>query len=384
MNQAGHHIPFNKPYLTGYEQEHIQAVLNSKKLSGGGEYTERCQSFFENKFGYKKCLMTTSCTDALEMCGILLGLKHGDEVIVPSYTFVTSASAFALRGAKIVFVDSEENHPNLDVDNLETLITPNTKAIVIVHYGGSPCDMDRIMTLAKQRNIVIIEDNAHGIGSYYKGKPLGSFGDFATLSFHDTKGITSGEGGMLVINNEKYIEPAKITWQKGTNRDAFESGEVKQYECVGLGSSFQASEITAALLWGQLIAFDFLIEKRKSTWLYYYDLIIRNGLRKYLPRLDYVEESNGQIFFLLLSNENQREKFKKFLFDKGVSSSSHFSPLHSSAFYLNLSKSECVNAELISNTLIRLPLFVEMTSSETEKVIDVIVAFFDQNTDVII
>jgi len=236
-------IPFNKPYLTGNETKYIEIAVNSGKISGNGEFTKKCQSFFEEKYGFNKCLLTTSCTDALEMAAILCEIKEGDEVIVPSYTFVSSALAFVRQGAKIVFADSLPYHPNIDANKIESLITKKTKAIVPVHYAGMACDMDKIMSLAERYNLFVIEDAAQAIDSYYitkngEKKPLGSIGDLATFSFHETKNIISGEGGMLVINNEKFIKRAEIIWEKGTNRAEFFRGEVNKYGWVDTGSSF--------------------------------------------------------------------------------------------------------------------------------------------------
>ena len=273
-------IPFNKPYLTGNETKYIETAVNSGKISGNGEFTKKCQSFFEEKYGLKKCLLTTSCTDALEMAAILCDIKQGDEVIVPSYTFVSSALAFVRQGAKIVFADSLPYHPNIDVDKVESLITKKTKAIVPVHYAGMACDMDKIMALAEKHNLFVIEDAAQAIDSYYfnkngEKKPLGSIGDLATFSFHETKNIISGEGGMLVINNEKFIKRAEIIWEKGTNRAEFFRGEVNKYGWVDTGSSFLPSEIIAAFLWAQIENIEDIQAKRKKIWEKYYTLLKR-------------------------------------------------------------------------------------------------------------
>ena len=242
-------IPFNKPYFTGKETEYIKEAVASGHISGNGKYTKKCQQFFEEKYGFKKTLLTTSCTDALEMAAILINLKEGDEVIMPSYTFVSTANAFVLRGAKIVFADSLPNHPNMDCYTLEALITPKTKVIVPVHYAGVACDMDVIMALAKKHNLIVVEDAAQAIDSYYTGKdgikkPLGSIGHLAAFSFHETKNIISGEGGMLAINDEQFINRAEIIWEKGTNRSAFFRGEVDKYGWVDIGSSFLPSDRT--------------------------------------------------------------------------------------------------------------------------------------------
>ena len=262
-------IPFNKPYMTGKETQYIEQAVNSGKISGNGLFTKKCQDFFENKYGFIKCLLTTSCTDALEMAAILLNIKQGDEVIMPSFTFVSTANAFVLRGAKIIFADSKKDHPNIDENLLESLITPKTKAIVVVHYAGVACEMDTIMSLAKKHNIYVVEDAAQAIDSFYKGKPLGSIGHLSAFSFHETKNIQCGEGGMLAINDEQFKERAEIIWEKGTNRSAFFRGEVNKYGWVDIGSSFLPSEISAAFLWAQLESLDKIQNKRKEIYKHY-------------------------------------------------------------------------------------------------------------------
>ena len=267
-------IDFNRPHMTGNELEYIrQAVEENKKISGNGAFTKRCQQFFEQRYGFKKCLLTTSCTDALEMAAILCDIQPGDEVIVPSYTFVSSALAFVRAGAKIVFADSMERNPNIDAEKIEELITPRTKVIVPVHYAGVACDMERIMEIANRHGILVVEDAAQAIDSYYKGRPLGSIGHLAAFSFHETKNIISGEGGMLVINDERFIRRAEIIWEKGTNRAEFFRGEVNKYGWCDIGSSFLPSEIVAAFLWAQLEQLDNIQDKRKALWSHYYELL---------------------------------------------------------------------------------------------------------------
>ena len=268
-------IPFNKPYITGNELEYIADAVNTGKISGNGKYTQLCQSFFETNFGIKKALLTTSCTDALEMCALLLDIQPGDEVIIPSYTFVSTANAFMLRGAKILFADSRPDHPGLDESTIEALITTKTKAIVLVHYSGVACDMAKIMELANRYGVAVVEDAAHAIDSFYFTPdglklPLGSIGHLATFSFHETKNISSGEGGLLAINDFKYAERAEIIWEKGTNRASFFRGEVNKYGWVDLGSSFLPSEVTAAFLWAQLEKMAEIQEKRIQIWERYY------------------------------------------------------------------------------------------------------------------
>jgi dTDP-4-amino-4,6-dideoxygalactose transaminase len=259
-------IGFNKPYFTGKELDYIVEAVSREKISGNGYFTQKCQAFLEQRYGIKKVLLTSSCTDALEMCALLLNIQDGDEVIMPSYTFVSTANAFVLRGAAIIFADSQKENPNIDVASLEQLITPKTKAIVVVHYAGIACEMDAIMELAKKYDLFVVEDAAQAIESTYKGKPLGSIGHLAAFSFHETKNVISGEGGALLINDEKFISRAEILWEKGTNRSAFFRGEVDKYSWIDVGSSFLPSDITAAFLYAQLEAIELIQNKRASLW----------------------------------------------------------------------------------------------------------------------
>ena len=257
-------IPFNKPYLSGKETFYIEDAVSSGKISGNGKYTKMCQDYFESKYAFKKCLLTTSCTDALEMCAILANIEKDDEIIIPSYTFVSTALAFIRQGAKIIFADSNSENPNIDVEKIESLITSKTKAIVPVHYAGIACDMEEIMNLASKYNLLVIEDAAQAIDSYFifndgTKKALGSIGHLSAFSFHETKNIISGEGGMLAINDEKFIHRAEIIWEKGTNRAEFFRGEINKYGWVDTGSSFLPSEIISAFLWAQLEQLDFIL-----------------------------------------------------------------------------------------------------------------------------
>ena len=263
-------IPFNKPFLTGKEAHYMYEAVYTGKLSGNGKFTKLCQNFFAEKYGMKKCLLTTSCTDALEMCAILCDVKPGDEVIVPSYTFVSSALAFVRQGAKIVFADSMMRNPNIDAYKLESLITPRTKVIVPVHYAGVACDMDKIMEIADKHNILVVEDAAQAIDSYYKGRTLGSVGHLSAFSFHETKNVIAGEGGLLGINDPRFRRRSEIIWEKGTNRSEFFRGEVNKYGWVDIGSSFLPSEVIAAFLWAQLENIDNIQTKRKELWYSYY------------------------------------------------------------------------------------------------------------------
>jgi dTDP-4-amino-4,6-dideoxygalactose transaminase len=361
-------IPFNKPYLTGKETEYITDAVASGKISGNGKYTKMCQEFFENNFGFIKTLLTTSCTDALEMAAILIDLKEGDEVIMPSYTFVSTSNAFVLRGAKIVFADSLSNHPNMDCSTLEALITQRTKAIVPVHYAGVACDMDVIMDLAKKHNLFVVEDAAQAIYSYYTGKdgikkPLGSIGHLAAFSFHETKNIISGEGGMLAINDEQFIERAEIIWEKGTNRSAFFRGEVDKYGWVDIGSSFLPSEIIAAFLWAQLENLQDIQQKRKSHW-EKYKLQLENWSKTneiQLPIIPEYATNNGHMFFIKCKNVEQRTQIINKLKAENTHPVFHYISLHSSPYYIEKHDGRNLpNTDNFTDTLLRLPLFYEL------------------------
>lgn len=361
-------IPFNKPYLTGKETEYITDAVVSGKISGNGKYTQKCQEFFETKFGFKKTLLTTSCTDALEMAAILINIKEGDEVIMPSYTFVSTSNAFVLRGAKIVFADSMPNHPNIDCSTIEALITPKTKAIVPVHYAGVACDMDVIMELAKKYNLYVVEDAAQAIDSYYTGKDgikkaLGSIGHLAAFSFHETKNIISGEGGMLAINDAQFIERAEIIWEKGTNRSAFFRGEVDKYGWVDIGSSFLPSEIIAAFLWAQLENIEAIQKVRKQHWNAYYNQLLdwskSNEIE--LPQVPNYATNNGHMFFLKCKSMEQRTALINKLKAKDTHPVFHYISLHSSPYYIDKHDGRSLpNTDTYTDTLVRLPLFYEL------------------------
>jgi len=377
-------IPFNKPYLTGNETKYIETAVNSGKISGNGEFTKKCQSFFEEKYGLKKCLLTTSCTDALEMAAILCDIKQGDEVIVPSYTFVSSALAFVRQGAKIVFADSLPYHPNIDVDKVESLITKKTKAIVPVHYAGMACDMDKIMALAEKHNLFVIEDAAQAIDSYYfnkngEKKPLGSIGDLATFSFHETKNIISGEGGMLVINNEKFIKRAEIIWEKGTNRAEFFRGEVNKYGWVDTGSSFLPSEIISAFLWAQIENIEDIQTKRKKIWEKYYELLkpLKDKGHIKFAQFPNFATNNAHMFFIICNSLQDRTKLITELKKHGVLAVFHYLSLHSSEYYKNKHDRRVLeNSDKFSDCLLRLPMYYELKEKEIEYICDIIIKNF--------
>jgi dTDP-4-amino-4,6-dideoxygalactose transaminase len=365
-------IPFNKPYLTGKETHYIYQSVNSGKISGNGVFTQKCHQFFQNKYGFNKVLLTTSCTDALEMAAILINIEPGDEVIMPSYTFVSTANAFVLRGAKIVFADCYPTHPNIDADKIESLITNKTKAIVPVHYAGVACDMDKIMALAKQYQLFVIEDAAQAIDSYYKGKPLGTIGHLAAFSFHETKNIIAGEGGMLAINDQQFERRAEIIWEKGTNRAEFFRGEVNKYGWVDLGSSFLPSEIVAAFLYAQLENLDDIQAKRRAIWNYYYENL--KGLTQLkhfdLPFLPDYATNNAHMFYLVCKDLDTRSKLIAKLKDKGIMAVFHYLSLHKSEFYADkyngLPLSAC---DRFADTLVRLPLFYELEQDQLQEIV---------------
>lgn len=365
-------IVFNKPYLSGNELLYIKDAIAGGKISGNGKYTELCHRYFQNKLGAKKCLLTSSCTDALELAALLLDIKEGDEVIIPSFTFVSTANAFVLRGAQIVFADSSATSPNLDVDLLEQLITPKTKAIVVVHYAGIANNMEAVKKLADKHNIYIVEDAAQAIDSYYKGsddstKPLGSIGHLGAFSFHETKNIISGEGGMLVINDEKLIDRAEVIWEKGTNRSAFFRGEVDKYVWMDIGSSFYPSDMIAAFLWAQLENLDTIQKKRLMLWNQYYKLLLplKHAGKLQLPEIPGYATNNAHIFYVVCNSHKERSELSVQLNNRGINAVFHYQSLHKSPYYKNLSGHRNLpNADRYSDTLLRLPMFYELTPDD--------------------
>jgi dTDP-4-amino-4,6-dideoxygalactose transaminase len=377
---------YNKPYITGKEFQYIESAIANRHLSGNGKYTHLCQQFFSKKYGFKKCLLTTSCTDALEMCAILLNIQPGDEVIMPSFTFVSTANAFILRGAKIILADSGSHNPNINVREIEKLITNKTKAIVVVHYAGIACNMEAIMAIADKHKIFVVEDAAQSIDSYYSNSqkqklPLGSIGHLAAFSFHESKNIHCGEGGLLIINDEQFNERAEIIWEKGTNRAAFFRGEVDKYNWVDIGSSFLPSEITAAFLYAQLQAIDDIQTARIKKWQLYYDgfKILSEKASIGLPEIPDFATNNAHIFYLVCSSLQQRNELILFLKDNGVQSMFHYPGLHTSPFYLQTYGSAGIlkNAEKFSDCLLRLPLYVEMEEEKINHITGLVYKFFE-------
>ncbi len=374
-------LPFNKPYFTGKENLYIKEAVDSGKISGNGMFTKKCHAFFESRYGFKKCLLTTSCTDALEMAAILLDIKDGDEIILPSYTFVSTANPFVLRGARIVFIDSMPGHPNMDASKLEALITDKTKAIVPVHYAGNACDMDLVMELADKYGLFVVEDAAQAIDSFYINKkgikmPLGSIGHLAAFSFHETKNIISGEGGMLAINDERFSHRAEIIWEKGTNRSAFFRGEVDKYGWVDIGSSFLPSEIIAAFLWAQIEQLEDIQAKRISIWNDYRERLeqwaVKIGVE--LPHIPAYATNNAHIFYIICKSLEQRGSIIEALKKKNVLSVFHYISLHSSPFYTGKGTvAACPNSDKYSDCLLRLPMFYELSQQDIELITNTII-----------
>jgi dTDP-4-amino-4,6-dideoxygalactose transaminase len=405
--------PFNKPYLTGNELKYIQEAVNLGKISGNGEFTNRCHNFFQDRYGFEKCLLTTSCTDALEMAAILLNIAPGDEVILPSFTFVSTANAFVLRGAKIIFVDSRPDHPGMDESKIEELITPQTKAIVAVHYAGVACEMDLIMDIANRHQLFVIEDAAQGIDSFYNGKALGGIGHLGTMSFHETKNIQCGEGGMLIINDPSLAKRAEIIWEKGTNRAAFFKGEIDKYGWVDMGSSFLPSEVTAAFLWAQLESLDRIQARRKAIWEDYFAIfnlqsaniqLLNTFYCELLKNLKFKIENprsspgsfqdreapkgedaisnfgnhsivnppilnskiiaNAHLFYLLFPDQVSRTEYANTLKEKGILAVFHYQSLHRSEYarkhFPDQYRRELPNSDRYSDCLLRLPFYYEL------------------------
>lgn len=374
-------IPFNKPCVVDKSQEYLIDVLYSGKLSGNGDYTKKCHSFFENKYGFSKVLLTTSGTDALEMAALLIDAKEGDEIIVPSYTFVSSALAFTRQGARIVFADSEVNTPNLDVSKLETLITPRTKAIVPVHYGGVAVDMDPLLGIAKKHNLFVIEDAAQAIDSHYKGKSLGALGDLGCFSFHDTKNITAGEGGMLVINNPDFLKRAEILWEKGTNRSEFFRGEVNKYGWVDTGSSFLPSELNAALLFSQLEKMEEIQRKRLHIWNIYNESLKKLEERNLvsLQKIPEYATNNAHMFYMVCNTPEERTQLIEHLKKDGIHAVFHYLSLHKSKYAqkYHLDKAYLPMSDYYTERLVRLPMFYSISDEDVNRVVSSILSFFD-------
>lgn len=372
-------IPFNRPYLTGSELDYLAQALSSGRLSGNGDFTKRCQAFFSERFGFPKAMLTASCTDALEMAALLCNIGPGDEVLLPSYTFVSTANAFALRGADLVFIDSRPDHPNLDTALLEERITPRTKVIVPVHYAGVACDMDAIAGIAAAHGLLVVEDAAQAVAATYKGKPLGSIGDLAAFSFHETKNVGAGEGGMLVVNRDGFRARAEIIWEKGTNRGAFFRGEVDKYGWVDLGSSFLPSELTAAFLLAQLESLDDIQAKRLRIWNRYAEELAeleRHGWAE-LPTIPDYASCNGHLFYLVCESAPVRQALIEHLKSLGIMAVFHYQSLHRSPYFGPRYRGpELPHADRLSDCLLRLPLYAGLLPEDTGKICDAVKAFY--------
>ncbi len=374
-------IPFNKPLLTGNEEKYILESMKSSKISGDGEFTKKCTEWFEEKLQCKKALLTTSCTHALEMAAILLDIKEGDEVIMPSYTFVSTANAFVLRGAKIVFVDIRPDTMNIDETKIEQAITDKTKAIAPVHYAGVACEMDSIMDIAKRYNLFVVEDAAQGMMSSYKGKALGTIGHLGAFSFHETKNYTSaGEGGLLIINDEKFIQRAEIIREKGTNRSLFFRGMVDKYSWVDIGSSYLMNDISAAYLWGNLECSENINQDRLRSWNNYYyglkQLEIKSLIE--LPIIPNNCTQNAHMFYIKVRNLDERTILLAYLKENGINAVFHYVPLHSApaGFKFGRFDKDDLNTTKESEKLIRLPMYYGLAEKDLRKVCGAINDFF--------
>lgn len=366
-------IPFNKPYLTGREFEYMYQAVQSRSISGDGYFTRQCSQWLERYLGASRVLLTTSCTHALEMAAILLNIRPDDEIIVPSFTFVSTVNAFVLRGAKPVFIDIRPDTLNLDERLLNGLITPKTKAVIPVHYAGVGCEMDAILSIAGNHGIPVIEDNAHGLFGSYKNRPLGTFGAMAALSFHETKNLTCGEGGALILNDARYVQRAEIVREKGTNRSEFFRGHTDKYTWIDIGSSYLPSDLLAAFLWAQIENADLIQRQRAKLWNSYStnlkDWAAQNGVG--LPDVPADCSHPSHLFYLLMPSAQQRDLLLKHLHTHGIGAVFHYLPLHQSEMSKRfVPKAYCPVTETISARLLRLPMFVELSASQQKTVID--------------
>ena len=373
---SSHQVPFNRPAVVGREYEYIKAAVDSGQLSGNGPFTKRCHGWLESHIGCSRALLTHSCTAALEMTALLLDLAPGDEIIMPSFAFVSTANAFVLRRAVPVFVDIRPDTLNIDEQLIEPAITARTRAVVALHYAGVSCNMDAIVDIAARRGIAVIEDAAQGIRASYRGRPLGSLGAFGAMSFHETKNLISGEGGALFVNDSRYAERAEIIWEKGTNRTQFKRGEVDKYTWLDVGSSYLPSELTAAFLLAQLEEADRLNEERLRLWHRYHEALIDFEACELLrrPVVPPDCQANGHIYHVLVPSSGGRTTVLRLLRDRGVDALFHYVPLHSAPAgrrYGRVSGPLPVTEDLASR-LIRLPLWRGMTDADLETVVDTI------------
>lgn len=378
-NMDQYRIPFNKVTLLGNELDYMEQAINDGHVSGDGPFSKRCQALLQEELGVNKVLLTTSCTHALEISALLLDFGPDDEIILPSFTFVSTVNAFILRGSRPVFIDIRSDTLNLDESQLEKLITPRTKAIVPVHYAGLGCEMDTIREIADRYHLQIIEDNAHGLYGKYKGEYLGTFGNLATQSFHETKNFTCGEGGAILINDPQFIERAEIIREKGTNRNRFFRGQVDKYTWVDLGSSYIPSDILAGFLFGQLEAKDIIQDKRKYIW-EFYNTHLKEWAHKSEVQLPYVPsycEQSYHMFYILLPSMEMRQALIAHLKARGILSVFHYQPLHLSDMGRNFGgkPGDCPVTEVVSDRLLRLPFYVDLSENDLEYIVDSISIF---------
>lgn len=365
-------IPFNKIHVTGKEIFYMVHAMADGKISGAGQFSKKCANMLNNLYGYEHTLLTTSCSDALEMCAMLIDIGPGDEIIMPSYTFVSTANAFIRQGAKVIFADSTPQHPNIDPDSIANAITAKTKAVVVIHYGGIEPNMDKIIKLCKQHNIVLIEDAAQSIHSQKKNQWLGKKSDLAVMSFHDSKNITCGEGGLLIINNQVYKEKAEILWEKGTNRYNFTLGKVHKYEWLDIGSSFLMADLNAAYLYAQLENADTITANRKKLWHNYAQQIQSNEfMTSCHDTITRENDHNAHIFYLDIHSALFKEKLLQVFKKENIYALSHYLALHNSPYYLSKNdKMSLPNAERFEHSILRLPLYMDLTISDQERVIN--------------
>jgi len=374
-------IPFNMPSMVGNELKYIKQAVLSRKISGDGDFTKKCSRFIEDRYKAKKVLLTTSCSTALDISAILLDIKPGDEVVLPSFTFPSTANSFLIRGAILRFVDIRPDTLNIDESKIEEAINSNTRAIVVVHYAGVPCEMDAIVKVAEKYSLKIIEDSAHGMESCYGNRYLGTIGDIGCYSFHETKNVICGEGGAILVNNESLIERAEILREKGTNRSKFFRGEIDKYTWVDIGSSFLPSEVTSAFLYAQLENIDMICTKRNRMWGYYYKSLENLEIKGYIKRpasIDNKNTHNGHIFYILLENSNLRKQLLDYLKSRGILAVYHYLPLHLSPMGIKMGyrKGQLPVTEDISERLTRLPLYYSLSNREQERVIKGLESFF--------
>jgi dTDP-4-amino-4,6-dideoxygalactose transaminase len=377
-------IPFNKSSTVGNELNFIEDAIKKNHISGDGFYSKKCLNLFNTKYGFKNAFLTTSCTDALEMIALLLDFKNSEEIIIPNFSFVSCANAFEIHGAKIVFCDVYNYFPNLSYESLLKKITSKTKAILLIHYAGYPCDIDKIKKICKKNKIILIEDCSHAIDVKYKEKYLGSFGDFSTFSFHETKNISCGEGGMLVINNKKFIRRANHIFHKGTNRKDFDMNLVNKYQWVDKGSSFLMSDLNSSYLYGQLKVINKIQSNRKRIFSWYVNKLssLKANLKDIFPDIFYTKKFNGHIFYLICESKAQRTLLLNFLKKNKILATFHYLPLHQSKYYkknyqqFEKNDRSFKNSIFFSERLLRLPIYYDLKEKEVDYICDVVKLFF--------